>query len=392
MNNLINLLDLRTAFAYKSSKELRFTWLVYYMISKPAFVKMLKGLTTIVLKYHLPFKALIKKTVFKIFCAGENETEAFETIQKLHRFNVKSVLDYVSEAEKSDRAFDANTTKIIENIRMSATDGTRCDFISIKLSGIANPDDLTSLSESGQYFSDSRYLTILSRLKKIVAAASENNIMVYIDSEESWMQNAIDQLAEDMMSMFNREKVIVFNTLQMYRTDRIEYLKNMIQWAIKMGYKVGVKLVRGAYHEKEIHTAQMLEKPIPVFMSKAQTDQSFNRAIDICFAQHEHVCTCIATHNENSIRYALVAIDRHEIKDHTNTVQFSQLLGMSDHITFNLADKGFNVSKYLPYGEVEKAIPYLMRRADENTSVNGQMTREFGLLSKELKRRKAYYA
>lgn len=386
METPTNIADLKTAFEYKNNRELKFTWYIFSLIQHPKLVKILTYLADFGIKYKLPIKTLIKQTVFKVFCSGENVDEAFGTIKKLHKFNVKSVLDYVSEAEKSNEAYDLNTKKIINNIN-TVREGTKSDFISVKMSGLEDPDYLTSLSESQFFFADKRFGLLHKRIQDICSAAAQNNIMVYIDAEETWMQYIIDHFAEEMMLMFNKQKVVVFNTLQMYRTDRVQYLKDLLDEASKKGFKPGIKLVRGAYLEKETLKAVKAGKPIPVFQTKADTDRAFNEAVDICLAAHDQVCTCIATHNEESIQYGLKQIDKYHITDHQSKVQFSQLFGMSDHLTFNLAANGFHASKYLPYGEVEKAIPYLMRRAEENTSINGQMGREVKLLGLELKRR-----
>ncbi|HLP31915.1 MAG TPA: proline dehydrogenase family protein, partial [Bacteroidia bacterium] len=306
-----------------------------------------------------------------------------------HDYRVMAVLDYVSEGEKSEEAFTRNAEKIIANIN-AEVNGTKADFISVKLTGLEDPDFLTQINHTHNQLSSSqqnRYNHFRKHVEDICRAAAEKNIMVYIDAEETWMQEVIDSLTEQMMKQFNHEKVIVFNTLQMYRTDRVAYLHAAIARARKSGYLCGIKLVRGAYLEKETRHAAEVGLPNPVFEKKSDTDKSFNTATEICLQNHDVVVTCIASHNEESVQYAIDCLKKYNVTNPMEKLQFSQLYGMSDHITFNLAAHGYHASKYLPYGEVEKAIPYLMRRAEENTSVNGQMNRELDMLKKEMKRR-----
>ncbi len=394
MGNTVELRNLRTAFEYKTNTELRFTWLMFVVMKYPKVSKMLTALASATIKYHLPFKWLIRKTAFRVFCSGENPQDAFFTIKRLHDYQVKSVLDYVSEGEKNQAAYDATTEKIITNIK-TTVDGTRTDFISLKITGLEDPDFLAAIqlaTLTTDEANNTRFRNLMSRVDKICRTAFNNRVMVYIDAEESWMQDIIDYLAEEMMCTYNINRVVVFNTLQMYRRDRIDYLKGLLARAETEHYLAGIKLVRGAYREKESRVAMEAGKPNPVFGLKEETDSAFNEATKLCLLQHNRVVTCIATHNEESVRYALDLIESYDIRDYAEKVQFSQLYGMSDHLTFNLTAQGYHASKYLPYGEVEKAIPYLIRRAEENTSVNGQVGRELELLSLEMKRRDNYYA
>lgn len=394
MNTHVNFGDLRTAFYYKDTQNLKFTWFIFKLFQYPLLVKILTGLAALVLKYKLPFKVLIKKTVFRVFCSGENEKEAFHTIHLLHQFKVKTVLDYVSEGEQDEETFNRNADKIVKNIR-AVVNGDKTDFVSVKLTGLENPLFLSAVNHrlsSLEGAEAERWERFKSRVNRIAEAGAQNHVIVYIDAEESWFQDAIDAISEEMMEKYNKRFAYVFNTLQMYRTDRVAYVKALIHRAQSAGYIPGIKLVRGAYLEKETREALKKGIPNPVFERKEQTDQSFNEALHICLKHHQAVTTCIATHNEESIQLALDDIERYQITNHQHKVQFSQLYGMSDHLTFNLASEGFHASKYLPYGEVEKAIPYLIRRAEENSGVSGQMSREFELLNKEMKRRENYYA
>ena len=381
--------ELKTAYAHKTDKEIRFTQLVFTLLHYPWLVKILSYAAKLILQYNLPFKGIIRSTVFKVFCSGENEAEAFQTIRHLHDYRVMAVLDYVSEGEKSKEAFSRNAEKIIANIN-AEVNGTKADFISVKLTGLEDPDFLTQINHTHNQLSgtqQNRHNRFRKHVEDICRAAAEKNIMVYIDAEETWMQEVIDSLTEQMMKQFNHEKVIVFNTLQMYRTDRVAYLQAAITRARQYKYLCGIKLVRGAYLEKETRHAAEVGLPNPVFEKKSDTDKSFNTATEICLQNHDVVVTCIASHNEESVQYAIDCLKKYNVTNPMEKLQFSQLYGMSDHITFNLAAHGYHASKYLPYGEVEKAIPYLMRRAEENTSVNGQMNRELDMLKKEMKRR-----
>lgn len=394
MENAIQLRDLRTAFAYKTNTELRFTWLMFAVMKYPVISKLVTALASATIKYHLPFKWLIRKTAFRVFCSGENTAEAFHTIKRLHNFQVRSVLDYVSEGEKNEKAYDATARKIITNIE-TIVEGTRTDFISLKITGLEDPDFLqtVNVSDISPYkMNTPRLQNLINRVDRICKAASDKNVMVYIDAEETWLQDIIDYLAEQMMCTYNIDRVVVFNTLQMYRCDRLDYLKRLLDISAKQHYMPGIKLVRGAYREKESRLALKEGKPNPVFDLKEDTDNAFNEATKLCLQHHNRVVTCVATHNEDSIKYALDLIETYGIRDYAEKVQFSQLFGMSDHLTFNLTAQGYHASKYLPYGEVEKAIPYLIRRAEENTSVNGQVGRELELLTMEMKRRDNYYA
>lgn len=393
MSTTLSFNELKTAYAHKTDKEIRFTQLVFTILHYPWLVKILSYAAKLILQYNLPFKGIIRSTVFKVFCSGENEAEAFQTIRHLHEYRVMAVLDYVSEGEKSEEAFSRNAEKIIANIN-AEVNGTKADFISVKLTGLEDPDFLTQINHAHNQLSGSqqnRYKRFKQHVENICRAAAAKNIMIYIDAEETWMQDVIDSLTEQMMKQFNHERVIVFNTLQMYRTDRVAYLHAAIARARQSGYLCGIKLVRGAYLEKETRHAAEAGLPNPVFEKKSDTDKSFNTATEICLQNHDVVVTCIASHNEESVQYAIDCLKKYNVSNPMEKLQFSQLYGMSDHITFNLAAHGYHASKYLPYGEVEKAIPYLMRRAEENTSVNGQMNRELDMLKKEMKRRQHSY-
>jgi proline dehydrogenase len=387
MNTLDNL---KMAFRYKSDNELRNARLIFKIIQFPWLVKVLSFLANATLKYKLPFKFLIKKTVFKVFCAGENRNDAIQKINYLNLFQVKSVLDYVSEGEKTVEAYEKNTSTIVENIKKLGELGPG-NYVSVKLTGLEDLDFFSKLAANNSielYQQNARYQSFFNRIDEICREAHKNDVIVYIDAEDRCAQDVFDYVVEKMMESYNKEKACIFNTLQMYLTDRITFLNASIEKAKAKKYYLGIKLVRGAYVEKERERAQELGIESPVFSTKEGTDQSFDEAVKICLENNALVSTCLATHNEISVLKAIDLINTIPIENASEKVRFSQLYGMSDHLTFNLADLGYSASKYLPYGEVEKAIPYLIRRAEENTSIGGQLSRELTLLDQELTRRR----
>ncbi len=390
MENIsVNLENLKIAYSYKSTSELKLTHFVFKILQKPNLLKLLKSIASGIIKYNLPFKIFIKKTIFKLFCAGENIDEAFILIKKLEKYKVNSVLDYVSEGEKTETAFLNNTETIVSNIKRV---GKECpgNYISVKLSGLEDPLFLKQCNAKvfpKDPVIGKRFDKLLQRVDLICLTAKENNVILYIDAEDRFMQDIIDAIVEFMMKKYNKQNVIVFNTLQMYLKDRVNYLNQLIEIANTDKFYPGIKLVRGAYVEKEREEALIENRESPVFDTKEETDNSFNTAVDICLKNHHNVMTCIASHNYKSNLLTIELIKKYNIVDYKTKIKFSQLYGMCDGITFNLAASGFSVSKYLPYGEVKKAIPYLIRRSDENTSINGQMNEELNRLELELKNR-----
>ncbi len=389
MNNSMNIEDLKTAYTYKSNKELKFTYFIFKVLQKPGLVKLLISLTNGILKYNLPLKFLIKKTVFNVFCAGENIDDAFSKIKYLEKFHVRSVLDYVSEGENNEDSFNKNSEIIVSNIIRL---GKECpgNYVSVKLSGLENPKYLThcnTIDFGEELISSPRFDRLIKRLDLICATAYESKVIVFIDAEDRCMQDVFDRLTETMMEKYNKEYAVVFNTLQMYLKDRLKYLHDIIESAERKNYIPGIKLVRGAYVEKEREKAIKERKDSPVFDTKKETDDSFNQAVEICLREFKKVDSCIATHNNDSTQHAINCINKYNISNHYSKVRFSQLYGMSDHLTFNLSINGYNSSKYLPYGEVKKAIPYLIRRSEENSSIDGQIIDEVIRLKNEIERR-----
>lgn len=390
MNKPVNFEDLKTAYKYKSDSDLKLTYWIFQSLQKPMLLSILKSVANGIINYHLPLKGLIKKTVFKLFIAGETIEEAFQVIDKLEKYGVKSVLDYVSEGEKSEENFVKNTNIIIQNIKKLG-ERSSYNYVSIKITGLEDPMFLAGCN-ARRFPTDillkPRFDKLLARIDSICNTAAENNIVVYIDAEDRYMQDIIDTITEFMMEKYNKENVVVFNTLQMYLKDRLQYLNQLIKSAEEKNYIPGIKLVRGAYVEKEREQALLENRESPVFDTKEGTDRSFNEAVELCIKNHRRVITCIASHNYHSNQLAIDLIEQYKIEDHGKYVKFSQLFGMCDGLTFNLAAAGYDVSKYLPYGEVKKAIPYLIRRSDENTSINGQINDELNRLKAEINNRK----
>lgn len=385
----IDLNNVQTAFVYKSDSELRKSLLIYKLIQKPFLVKYLSKTAGWILKYKLPLKFVLKKTVFEIFCAGQNRDEASRTMAKLKMHGVNTVLDYVAEGDNSDESFKVNLNTILTNI-LFVSDQSTDAFVGVKLSGLEDVDFIKLVELNKGTFSDKikqRMHVFIDRVDQICSLANEKNVKVYFDAEERSTQDVYDFIVESMMRKYNSERVIVYNTLQMYLKDRISYLECAIEDAKKGNYLVGMKLVRGAYVEKEREYALIAGVVSPVFNTKQETDDSFNEAVEICLKENDIVHTCLATHNQKSVELAINLIEKLNITDHHQKVYFSQLFGMSDNLTFNLAKNHYNSSKYVPYGEVEKAIPYLLRRAEENSSIEGQVSREYELLRQEKSRR-----
>jgi proline dehydrogenase len=389
MKSNIDLEDLKTAYSYKSNKELKFTYFVFRILQKQKIVKLLISFTNGILKYNLPFKFLIKKTVFNVFCAGEDIDTTFIKIHYLEKFKVKSVLDYVSEGENNDESFDNNTKIIVSNIIRL---GKECpgNYISVKISGLENPKFLTycnGMEFVNDLIISPRFDRLINRIDLICKTAHDSKVILFIDAEDRCMQDLFDKITETMMEKYNKDFAVVFNTLQMYLKDRIKYLGTLIENAGRKNYVPGIKLVRGAYVEKEKEKAIKEGKVSPVFDTKKETDDSFNQAVEICLREFKKVDSCIATHNNDSTIHAINCIHKYNITNHYSKIRFSQLYGMSDNLTFNLSINGYNSSKYLPYGEVKKAIPYLIRRSEENSSIDGQIIDEVIRLKKEIERR-----
>ncbi len=379
------------AFKHKSDRDLRRARFLFKVMASPALVKMGKGLTNFGLRLHLPINGLIKSTIFRQFCGGETIEECTETINNLWKNRVGTILDYSVEGKTSPEDFEATTREIIATIA-KGKGNPAIPFAVFKITGISR---FMILEKSNASVSDLsaeetvEYNEVVERVDRICKAAFENDVPVFIDAEETWIQDTIDRMAHDMMLRYNRSKAIVFNTVQMYRHDRLAFLKESVKWAKEQGVHYGVKLVRGAYMEKERARAEAHGYPSPIQPDKPTCDKDYDAALTFLIDELDHIALCAGTHNEESSLFLSEVLKQKGISLDDERVYFAQLLGMSDHISYNLAHAGYNVAKYVPYGPVREVMPYLMRRADENTSVKGQTGRELSLIMKEFDRRKA---
>ncbi|HMQ44799.1 MAG: proline dehydrogenase family protein [Confluentibacter sp.] len=379
----------KIAFALKSDSELERAYFLFKMISIEPLVRIGTAATNFAIKAHLPIEGLIRSTVFDHFCGGVNEEDCLPVIDKMYEKGVSSVLDYSVEGKENDAEFDAamhTTLNIIDFA--SAKDAMPIavfkptGFGRLKLFEKVGSGAALTTSEQAEWD------RVENRFDMVCKRGKARDISVLIDAEESWMQNASDALVTKMMQKYNTEKPIVFNTLQMYRWDRMEFLKKEHALAIKNGYFLGFKLVRGAYLEKENERAKVLGYPTPMCKSKAETDANYNAAVAYMLDHLDHMSLFSGSHNEESSYLMMQKMAEKNIPNHDARVWFGQLYGMSDHISFNLAAHGYNVAKYIPFGPVRDVMPYLIRRAEENTSVAGQTGRELALLTKEKNRRK----
>ncbi|MES2588197.1 MAG: proline dehydrogenase family protein [Bacteroidota bacterium] len=387
---MISFENTEIAFKSKTNRDLNKAYWLFKIIASPSIVKFGKSATNFALKAHLPINGIIKKTIFQQFCGGETIQECDAAIENLGAFGIGTILDYSVEGKTSSEDFEHTTLEIIDTINRASKSNT-IPFAVFKITGIARFDILekANLSEETLSENDKKELDgIISRVERICLRASETQIPVFIDAEESWIQDIIDRIAENMMLKFNKEKAIIFNTLQMYRHDRIDFLEKAIEKAKKENYHYGIKLVRGAYMEKERARALAKSYPSPIQKDKLSSDLDYNRALEIIIKNIDCLALCAGTHNEESSLYLTKLMQENNLDVNDKRIYFAQLLGMSDHISFNLSNAMYNVAKYVPYGPIKEVIPYLLRRADENTSVAGQTGRELSLILKEKTRRK----
>lgn len=387
--NSISFDDTAVAFASKSDKELKKMYLLFASMNNNFLVSAGTAALKLGLRLRLPIKSLIKKTVFEHFCGGESIRDSEQTIQELAKYNIGTILDYSVEGEKAESGFDKTAGEIIKTIE-KAKESSNIPFSVFKVTGLASGEILEKAQKGTLNAEEKgRYDKIVERIDKICKKACDYKVRIFIDGEESWMQDAIDEIVYSMMQKYNVESPIVYNTYQMYRKDMLGKLKTAFQYAATYNYYLGAKLVRGAYMEKERERAEDEGYEDPIQPDKAATDEDYNRALKFCLDNKQRVALCSGSHNEYSNYYLTVLMEKHGLKNDDQRIYFAQLYGMSDNISFNLAKAGYNVAKYVPYGPVEAVMPYLFRRAEENTSIAGQSSREFLLIKKELQRRKA---
>lgn len=376
------------AFEYRSNKELKRARFLFASMGSPLLTGIGMAFTKFAISGRLPVQGLIRHTLFDQFCGGETMEEAAKTATAIGMYGVRTILDYGVEGKKREEDFDKAVPEFIKAIHYAATN-SNIPFISIKITGFA-PFAVLEKIHSGDRLNieeEKAWRRIYGRIDRICKAAAESRIMVLIDAEESWIQKPVDELADGMMERYNTGRVVVYNTYQLYRHDRLEFLKESFEMARRKKYILGAKLVRGAYMERERARAAEKGYPSPIQPNKEATDNDYDEAALFCLHHLGEIALFVGTHNEAScLKVARHMLDN-GIPATTDRVCFSQLYGMSDNISFNLAHEGYHVAKYLPYGPVKDVLPYLMRRAQENTSVAGQTGRELSLIRKEIKRR-----
>lgn len=377
------------AFKEKSDQELRRAFLLFKFISYPILLKFGKPLLNLALWLHLPVEGIIKATVFSHFCGGENLAETAKTIKRLANNKVKGIPDYSIEGKESDEDFERVANEIITIIGF-VKGNSNTPFAVFKPTGIARLALLEKVNSKAKLTvaEKNEYKKVAERFERICKAAFYASISVMVDAEETWIQDAIDEMTEAMMKKYNREKAVVFNTLQLYRHDRLAFLKATVEKAKSEKWFPAFKLVRGAYMEKERERAEKMRYISPIHKTKNDVDRDYNLALDYCLDHFPFVSVFAGTHNEESSLHLVKKMQDKNITKNNEHIYFSQLFGMSDNISFNLASEGYNVAKYIPYGPVKDVMPYLIRRAEENTSVAGQTSRELKLITSEISRRK----
>lgn len=376
------------AFKLKSNNELRKAHALFKAVDKNWITDL--GAWSMPWAIHVPgVKSLMKNTVFTQFCGGETRKESLQTVDKLFNQNVKSILDYSVEGKDEEEDYERCFNEIMQIIDV-AKGNPKIPFVVFKPTGFGDIKIYTKVGAQGKLNQEEQeqWENIQRRYNAVCKKSFDNDVTLMVDAEESWMQSAVDDLVEEMMHKYNQKRCIVVQTIQMYRHDRLAYLKNLFQEAEEKDFYLGFKVVRGAYMEKERERAEEKGYSSPIQSDKASTDRDYNAAIDFIVKNHHRVSLFAGTHNELSSKKLMDLIESNNLDKNHHKIWFGQLLGMSDNISFILGDLGYNVAKYVPYGPVKDVMPYLIRRAQENTSVAGQSSRELGLIEKELKRRK----
>jgi len=383
---MISFENTENAFKAKNDSELKRSYWLFKLISNPLLVK--TGANFGPLALNIGFKGLIKNTIFKQFVGGETIHDCSTAIDGLAKYHIGTILDYSVEGKESEEDFDHCLTETLDTIQKAKND-KNIPFCVFKVTGLARFDLLQKISAHQTLNADEKaeWERVKKRVNTICLAAYESNQPIFIDAEESWIQPAIDELANENMARYNKQKALIYNTFQLYRTDRYDYLVESIQNGKTNGYHIGAKLVRGAYMEKERQRAADMKYTSPIQPDKSSADRDYNRSLELCMDNIAVMGLCAGTHNEASSLYLVDLMHKKAISPSDNRVYFSQLYGMSDHISYNLSLNGYNVVKYVPYGPVKEVLPYLIRRAQENTSVKGQTGRELNLIIKEQKRR-----
>lgn len=390
MKKYISFDNTETAFRSKSNADLNRAFWLFRILSINWLVQISPAIFNFAIWAHLPIKGLIKATAFRHFCGGESVKDCQKTIENLSKFNIGTILDYSVEGKESEIDFDKSLEQTLSTVLRAKDDPgipfsvfKPSGFVRLKLLEKRNAGNLLSIAEKEEY---SRFY---ARVNSICQAAYDNDVPIYIDAEESWYQDVVDELVREMMMKFNLKKAVVYNTLQMYRHDRVSFFRKSIEHSKSYNYFLGVKIVRGAYMEKERERARQLNYPSPIQENKENTDKDYNEALRLCIQNIEHVYVCVGSHNEQSCLLMTELMSEKKLENNHPHIWFSQLYGMSDHITYNLAQQNYNTSKYVPYGPITSVLPYLIRRAQENTSVKGQTGRELALIKTEKNRRRS---
>lgn len=384
--------DTKIAFSSKSNFELKKAYWLFKSLEFLWLIKIISSISIVLLKLKFPIKKLIKNTLYAQFVGGENIIDSKKTVDLLfNKFNVGSILDYSVEGNQNELSFENCKQEIIKTIDF-AKKNIAIPFCVFKITGLGSSDLLRKKQNNINLtrLENDNYNAIIFRVREICNHAKENKISVLIDAEESWIQDVIDEIAENMIFEFNQESPIVYNTIQLYRVDKLEYLKCFHKKCLEKNVVPAVKLVRGAYMEKENTFYQEQHLVSIIHKNKELTDNSFNSALKYCIDNHPTIAICCGTHNERSCYELIQLMNKKKIKNNNSLIFFAQLYGMSDHISFNLINSGYNVAKYVPYGKVIEVMPYLIRRAEENSSIKGQTGRELKLIKIELRRRKYY--
>ena len=377
------------AFRSYTNKDLRNAHSLYKLMGRDKLMKIGRHLAQFALDINLPIGSIIKKTVFKQFCGGETLSETTTTADRLYSYGVRSVLDYSVEGKATEASFDHTVEHIIESIEYNKKQANKFPFAVFKPTGIGRFALYEKIAQEQALTTQEQHewQSVLHRFDSIISHAVKSDVRIMIDAEETWIQSPVDQIVLDFMKLYNQDKVYVYNTLQMYRHDRLQYLKHVHQQALKEGFTLGFKIVRGAYMEKERERALKMNYPSPINASKQLSDNCYNEAVEYILSHSDSIGLYAGTHNEESTHHILRLMDQYNIDKTNERVWFSQLYGMCDHISFALGEAGYNICKYLPYGPVEDVFPYLLRRADENSSAGAQTTQQIQLIRQEIKRR-----
>ena len=377
----------KVAFAHKSNADLRKARLLFQSFNYPVLIRFGPGLAAAFINILPPVKRLIRKTIFAQFCGGENIEDCARTVEQLHKGKIGTILDYSVEGEEKEEVFEATCREIVDTIVKASQNKDKIPFSVFKVTGIGRMDLLTKVN-AGEKLDEketAEFARVRSRFEKICEEAHRNDVAVFVDAEDSWIQDIIDSMTYEMMKKYNSRKAIIYNTIQCYRTGRVQHVEAVLK---DLGCFAGFKVVRGAYMEKERERAAKMGYESPIQPTKESTDKEYNDVLRLCMEHIDRVSICAGTHNEQSSLYLAGLMEKVGLPNGHDHVWFAQLLGMSDHISYNLADSGYNVAKYVPYGPVKAVLPYLSRRARENSSVKGQVGRELNLINTELKRRR----